>query len=125
MTRLAQLLRDTRAVAALEFAMILPVLLLLTAGLVEYGRVLFVEQAVRNIVDAAVRRGVVSALTSEVVETQVEDEIDGVPGIGDFEVDVADGDELSVEVSGTFELAFGALLPDTLIEFEITTQFPR
>jgi hypothetical protein len=123
--RLIHLLRDTRGVAALEFAMILPVLLLLTAGIVEYGRVLFVEQAVRNIVDAAVRRGVISALTSEVVETQVEDEIDGVSGIQEFEVDVTDGDELSVEVSGTFELAFGAVLPDNLIEFEITTQFPR
>lgn len=125
MTRLTQLLGDARGVAALEFAMILPVLLLLIAGTVEYGRVLFVEQAVRNILDAAVRRGVVSALTSEIVETQVEAEIDGVPGIHDFEVDVDDGDQLSVAVSGTFELAFGALLPDNLIEFEITTQFPR
>jgi Flp pilus assembly pilin Flp len=125
MTRLRLFMRDSDGVAAVEFALILPVLLLMTAGIIEYGRVLFVEQAVRNIIDAAVRRGVVSAMTSEAVETQVLDELEGVHGIEDFEVEVGDGAELSVAVSGTFALAFGTLLPDGMIDFEVTTQFPR
>jgi hypothetical protein len=125
MKRSPCLIRNTCGVAAIEFAFIFPVLLIMTAGLTEYGRVLFVEQAVRNIIDAAVRRAVVTSLASEVVETEVQAALADVRGLQDFAVDVNDGAELSVAVSGSFQLFFGELLPDDLIEFEMTTQFPR
>lgn len=125
MRALTRLTRDERAVAALEFALILPVLLMMVAGLVEYGRVLFVEQAVRNIIDDAARRAVITSLTGDAVETEVEASLENVRGIQEYTVDVDDGTELSVAVSGTFNLFFGAFLPETMIAFELTTQFPR
>jgi hypothetical protein len=120
-----RLLENTLGVAALEFALIFPVLMIMTAGLVEYGRVLFVEQAVRDVIDGAVRRAVVASLTSEVVETEVQSALEDVPGIEEFAVVVSDGAELSVAVSGSFALLFGDFLPDNLIDFEMATQFPR
>ncbi|MGE4064155.1 MAG: TadE/TadG family type IV pilus assembly protein [Rhodospirillaceae bacterium] len=117
--------KDTAGVAALEFALIFPVLLVMTAGLTEYGRVLFVQQAVRNIIDETARRAVVTSLTSEDVENAVQSALEEVSGIQEFEVDVDDGAALSVAVTGSFALFFGELLPQTMIEFEVTTQFPR
>jgi Flp pilus assembly protein TadG len=120
-----RLLANTRGVAALEFALLFPVLMIMTAGIVEYGRVLFVQQAVRNIIDGAVRRGAVAELTSEAVETQVESALENVSGLNDYAVDVDDGAALSVAVSGSFDLFFGEFLPESMINFRVTTQFPR
>ncbi len=49
-----------RAGAAVEFALTLPVLLLLLAGVVDYGWYFFVQSAVLNAAKDAVRMGVVA-----------------------------------------------------------------
>jgi hypothetical protein len=43
-----RLRRDTRAVSALEFALILPILVMFSAGLVEFGRLILLTQKLQN-----------------------------------------------------------------------------
>lgn len=125
MKALRSFYKDRAAVAALEFALIMPLLLAVLAGIFEYGRVLLAEHAMRDIMDEAVRQGVVTNMSSAAVETQVDDLIATVPGIGDYDVDATDGAYLVITVTGSFDLVMGELLPDNVIDFTLMTQFPR
>jgi Flp pilus assembly pilin Flp len=46
--RLTALLRDTTGITAVEFALILPIMVFLAAGTVEFGRLLLVSQKLQN-----------------------------------------------------------------------------
>lgn len=117
---------DDRGASALEFALILPMLLAMLAGIFEYGRVLLVEHAVRDVIDEAVRSGVVTDMSMAEVEAEVDSNLSTVPGIGDYEIDVTDdGTTLSITVDGSFDLVMGELLPDEVLTFTMSTQFPR
>ena len=125
MKPVTRLLADCSGVAILEFALIMPLLLMMLAGIFEYSRVLLVEHAVRDIIDERVREGVITDMTASDVETAVEAELAEVPGIENYDVDVTDGTELAITVTGSFDLVMGGLLPEDAISFEMTTQFPR
>lgn len=45
---LTRLLRDTRGVSAVEFAMILPIIVILAVGTIEFGRLLLLTQKLQN-----------------------------------------------------------------------------
>ncbi len=45
---LRNLLRDRRAVSALEFALVLPVVMILAVGTIEYGRIVLLTQKIQN-----------------------------------------------------------------------------
>lgn len=125
MTWARSLLRDQRGAAAVEFALILPVLLGLIGGVIQYGRVLMVEQAVRDIIDSSARSAVVTQATATAARTQVMDAITSLPGIADYDVTVTDGAALSISVSGSFDLVFGHFLPAQTQSFSLSTEFPR
>lgn len=128
MRRLLAFLRHNGGGAAMEFAMIAPILFALVGGIMEYGRVLFAENSMRAIIDEAARHGVVRNLTEAAVETLVDDAMAEVPGLDEYTVDVTDGTSLTITVTGTFNLALVDLLPNDLrdvIEFSLTTQYPR
>ena len=125
MKQILELLGNERGAAAIEFALILPILMALLGGIFEYGRILFVEQAVRDLIDEAVRRGVITDLSAADVKGEVYAEVAVVPGIGNYTVAVTDGDDLAVTVVGSFNLVLGEFLPQDMLTFSMTGQFPR
>ena len=125
MTNALRIVRNDSGTAVLEFALILPLLLGLLAGIFAYGRVLLTEQAVRDVIDSAVRRGIVAHLSANAVSTQVESGVAIIPGLEDFSVSVNDGAALSVTVSGSFHFALAEMLPASAMAFHLTTQLPR
>jgi Flp pilus assembly protein TadG len=125
MTRVHSLIRDQRGATAVEFALILPVLLGLIGGVMQYGRVLLAEQAIRDIIDSSARSTVITQATATAARTQVMDAITLLPGIADYDVTVTDGASLSISVSGSFDVAFGRFLPATSQSFSLSTEFPR
>lgn len=114
--------------AALEFALILPVLLTLIGGIIEYGRVLFAQNAVRAIIDENTRHAVVRALSVAEVENAVDEQVGEVPGIESYEVAVTDGCAFTVTVSGSFSFIFVGFLPGDLrdaLGFSLTARYPK
>lgn len=123
--RLARLLRADGGTAAMEFALVGPVLLLILGGIFEYGRVLMVEHGVRDAVNLVARQAVVQGLTGPEAETLLDDRLTVIRGIEDYSIAATDGSELSITVSGSFNLVMGGLLPDDMISFEVTTSMQR
>lgn len=123
--RLARLLRANDGVAAVEFALIAPILLLILAGIFEYGRVLMVEQGVRDAMALVVRQAIVENMAASDAQSLLEARLAGIRGIDDYSVAVVDGDDLSITVNGSFGLVMGGLLPDDVISFEVATSLPR
>lgn len=123
--RLARLRDDVRGVAAVEFALILPVLLAILAGLFGFGRALFVEQAVRDLVDQSLRSAVITGATGPALQTNIEDGLAVVPGIGSYSVSVVDGAQLGVTVTGTMTLGLAEMMPARFLSFTLTGGMPR
>ena len=61
MRRMASLLSDRRGATAVEFSLILPALLLLLFGIVEFGRLLWTQSALHFAVEEAARCATVDA----------------------------------------------------------------
>ncbi len=62
-TLLRALGRDQRGAAAVEFAFIMPILLLIFSGILQFGSVMFLENHMTNVAREASRRGAVGELT--------------------------------------------------------------
>ena len=125
MTRAPSWLFDERGVSALEFAMVLPVLLAFVGGIIEYGRTLFAEHQVRDIIDDAVRTGVVTGASASDVRQNVTASLNGLNGLESYSVNVTDGANLTVTVTATIDYVFAGVLPDDSLAFVMTSQFPR
>ena len=74
LTRIRDLTRsERRGVAAVEFALIAPVFLLLVLGVIEFGRLLMVQQVLTNASREGARRAVVEGATVAEVKQVVSD----------------------------------------------------
>lgn len=125
-TRLARFLRDARGVAAIEAALLFPVLLLMIAGIAEYSRLLLAHHMMRDILDDQGRMAAVRGLSAAEVADNLDAAILTVPGIGTPTVEVDAGAALlTLTVSGSFQLYFGNILPDRLIDFSLSARYPR
>lgn len=123
---LLHFLRDRRGATAVEFALLLPIMLALIAGVFEYSRVLLAQHMVRDIVDEAARTGVVKYQSDATVKASIKADVDDVPGVGSHIVDVtSSASSLSVKVSVSMDLAFGDILPSNLINFTISNEYPK
>ena len=63
--------RNRRGAAAVEFAVVSPVLFLLVFGMIEYGRMVMVQQVITNAAREGARKGVLDASTTSDVTTVV------------------------------------------------------
>jgi TadE-like protein len=63
--------RNRRAAAAVEFAVILPVFFLLIFGMIEYGRMIMVQQVITNAAREGARLAVLDGSTTDEVKTRV------------------------------------------------------
>ena len=63
--------KKRRGAAVVEFAVVLPVFFLLVFGMIEFGRMVMVQQVLTNASREAARIGVLDGTTSEEVKTSV------------------------------------------------------
>jgi Flp pilus assembly protein TadG len=63
--------RNRRAAAAVEFAVVAPVFFLLVFGMIEYGRMVMVQQVITNASREGARAGVLDGATASSVTTTV------------------------------------------------------
>jgi Flp pilus assembly protein TadG len=60
-----------RGAAAVEFAIVLPVFVILVFGMIEYGRMVMVQQVITNASREGARRAVLDGATASAVQTAV------------------------------------------------------
>ncbi len=65
--------RDQRGAAAVEFAFIMPILLLMFSGILQFGSVMFIENHMTNVAREASRRVAVGELSKADAATMVQD----------------------------------------------------
>src|SRR6266446_4936662 len=70
-TSLPRRFGNRRGVAAVEFALVAPVFFVLVFGMIEYGRVVMVQQVLTNAVREGARNGVVNGSTTSGVTSAV------------------------------------------------------
>lgn len=125
MAALARFLRDRRGVAAIEAALVLPLLLLFIAGIFEYSRVLLAQHTIRDLVDETARTAVVTGLSDSAVMLTLEEHLLTMPVVESYSISaVTASDLLTVTVQCDFDLFFGELLPSSVIDFTISVQYP-
>jgi Flp pilus assembly pilin Flp len=69
--------RNRRGAAAVEFAVVAPVLFLMVFGMIEYGRAVMVQQVMTNAAREGARSAVLDGATATDVETRVVDYLTG------------------------------------------------
>jgi Flp pilus assembly protein TadG len=123
-----------RGQALAEFALVLPLLLLLIAGIIEFGRAWNIKQAVTDAAREGARYAVVAdgAMTLAVVEDKIKERlalasIDTAAATIGISGDFHSAGEMTVNVSAEYRMAFvGALMhwlggtPDITIDTEVT-----
>jgi Flp pilus assembly protein TadG len=112
--RMRALRRETKGQALLEFALLLPVLLMLVLGIIEFGRVWNINQMVSDITREGARRAVVFD-TPQSTEQQVHDFM--MQSLWDAHVDTS-------VVTITFSQTGAGHWKATGLDQTVTTQFP-
>lgn len=91
--RLRQSLRDNRGVAAVEFAFVLPIIILLLAGVIQFGMLLFLQNHMTNVARETSRRVAVGELTKDEAKTEAEGDLVNWGISYDVDVTVPDGSD--------------------------------
>ncbi len=119
-TMLRRLIRRSDGVAAIEFAIILPVMAALMGGIFEGGRLMWVRNSIQSATEQAVRLAMVNpAATDLELEAEASDYFDGIGGGSpSFSVarDTVDAVDF-VTVNGSYE--FQSIL--SLVDFGLVT----
>ena len=69
--------RQRRGAAVVEFALVAPLFFLLVLGMIEYGRMVMVQQILTNASREGARRAVLDGITTASVQTSVNDYLSG------------------------------------------------
>jgi Flp pilus assembly protein TadG len=104
--------QDQRGAAAVEFAFIMPILLLMFSGILQFGSVMFLENHMTNVAREASRRVAVGELSQADAATMVQDKLVnwGVTyQVSVATADVDDGNE-NVTVAISLPLSDAALI---------------
>lgn len=115
--RLANHSRGSRGAAALEFALVLPILLLVLGGIVDYARAYMELQIMTNAASEGARMAIIStdlSVTNDTVEDLVLGFFPGTIDPGDLEIDVQPdplaeaprGEIVTVKITRTFTPIF-------------------
>ena len=80
MSRLSHLLRDRRGASAAEFAMVLPLMLILLLGVIDAGRLMWTWNRAEKATQLGVRYAAVTDLVPATLETQNFALTNGIPG---------------------------------------------
>ena len=113
-------LHNNRGVAAVEFAICLPILILLVFGSIEFGLMFYNKQVVTNASREGVRSGIVTETETadiiQIVENYCDDNLINLNGANELQagsVTVSGPDvdnDLTVSVSYNYNFLFGGIL---------------
>jgi Flp pilus assembly protein TadG len=92
--------RKQRGAAAVEFACVLPVFVILVFGMIEYGRMVMVQQMLTNATREGARQAVVDGATIGTVRTTVKDYV-SAGGITLLDSEITVSPDPSAATSGT------------------------
>lgn len=114
-----------RGTAIVEFAMVLPLLLLILLGIIEFAHIMFVRHNLINAATQGARVGIMMNSTEEMMAAAVQDALDG-SGLSGMEIDIQTtiDDPPSMRVFSRTSVPyseasiFGGFLPD---DFELTS----
>nr|WP_274603710.1 TadE family protein [Polymorphobacter multimanifer] len=111
--------RDRRGVSAVEFAMVLPLMMLFLTGTIQYGFMMFTYNSMLTAARAGARFAALGGANNAAVTTMVQGLLPGWVAPGDIEVtsSVVNGNQVRVNVtipaSASTVLRFGPM-PETL-----------
>ena len=74
-------IRGSRGAAAVEFALLLPVFLLVIAGIVDFGRAFFTQITLTNAAREGARAAIVSTVSAADISVRAQASAPGIPGI--------------------------------------------
>lgn len=99
--------------SAVEFALILPILVLLLMGVFDFGRAFYYYSVVANSAREGARAGIYSAGTSDAsIRAQVHSYAVGLPGLTDSMIQIArSGSGLNTNVKVTVTYEYDAITP--------------
>lgn len=90
--------RNRRGAAVVEFAIVAPLFILLLFGMIEFGRMIMVQQVLTNASREGARRAIIEGSTQTEVETQVNNYLAGT---------TVSGATVTVEPTNLTNLGFG------------------
>ncbi|WP_084327823.1 TadE/TadG family type IV pilus assembly protein [Intrasporangium oryzae] len=94
--------RRDRGAAAIEFALVLPLLLLAIAGIIDFGRAFFTQISLTNAAREAVRAAVVSSPSTTDIQNRAQAASPGLTVTTSASLCTAPGTNASVTVSSQF-----------------------
>lgn len=107
-----------RGQSVVEFALVLPILVMIVMGIVEFGRIFMVQQIVTNASREGARTAVLPSSTSDDVQTTVTNYMSsgGLTGTTNVQmtnvgVTVPSGSATSVTVNYTLSILTGSIIP--------------
>jgi len=80
--------KERRGVAAVEMALVLPIFLLVTMGMVEFGRALMVGQLVTNAAREGARMAILDGSSTASVKTSIQSFLAGAAGVSTGDITV-------------------------------------
>lgn len=125
MERLRAFLRDGTGAVAVELAIVLPVFLLMLLGIVEFGRMIWVQNTLHFAVEEATRFAVVnSGASSAAVQAYA---LGRLPGLDPATITMAvtfSANDVTITANHTFAFAAQGLLPFGPVDLQAVSQFP-
>jgi Flp pilus assembly protein TadG len=106
--------------AVVEFAVLAPILFLLIFGMIEYGRMVMVQQLITNAAREGARVAILDGMTNDDVEDAVQDKVGGAITILDTDVTTDPADITTAAAGAAITVTVGvnfsdvSWLPDAL-----------
>lgn len=126
MTR--RFLHNDSGTTALEFALILPVLLAFLGCIAEYGLVVFTENSVRAVIDEAARNAVVRKWSQPTLYSTVDDSLKDMKTLDSYTLSASTGCTVTISVTGNHNTLFKHFLTKEMVDtfsFTLTARYPN
>ena len=119
------LVPDQQGASAAEFALVLPLLILLLLGIIDVGRYMWTLNTIQYAIDQGVRAGVVQQLSDQDVTDLVKSSLAGLKA-GAIDVDVTDnGASLTVAAATDYAFLFPISMFMSGTTISLRTEMPK
>lgn len=126
MTPAPRLALCERGSVAVEFAMILPILLTLMLGVMEFGRAMWIRQTLQYAVESAARTALAdSTLGGSSIMADVKNSLPGLTGLAPTVTVTATATQINVKADYAFSFLVPGLLPFGPLVISAQSNTPR